>query len=400
MKYFSSAWRLLCVLAFWLPLTAQAADASDYDAVIQQILTESDKLVADYQPAQGIQSADAFTRLYFDVFESSGLEFQVGHYDAELLLDIEMAFGQLSQACLKGQSAGEVAGYWHDLRHRLRQIDTSDMNTSGWMGSFTQALLILLREGFEAILLISVLLVSLSRAGKADQIPLMYAGIGTALVASLATAWAFHQWLANNMATLELIEGAVLLIAALVLTYISLWMISQQESRHWQQQLQQRLDHHASQANKLAIFLIAFVAVYREGAETILFVQAAMLDADGQYDALWAGMGVAAVILAIVFLFLNRVVRIINMKYFFRVTSLLFLIMGVSFVGKGVLELQVSGLLPLDRLEGVPQIPLLGIFANLQSLMAQGGVVVIYLALYWWYKPAAKGSKLETAVSE
>ncbi len=62
MKCFSSAWRLLCVLAFWLPLTAQAADASDYDAVIQQILTEGDKLEADYQPAQGIQSADAFTR--------------------------------------------------------------------------------------------------------------------------------------------------------------------------------------------------------------------------------------------------------------------------------------------------------------------------------------------------
>lgn len=399
MKLSSSALRFLCALVFWLPLTSQAADASDYDAVIQQIMTEGEQLATDYQPENSIQTADAFTRLYFDVFESSGLEFQVGNADAVLQSDIEMAFGQLSQACLKGESVTSVKGYWHALKTRLRQIDTSEMNTDGWVGSFTQALLILLREGFEAILLISVLLVSLSRAGKADQVPLMYAGIGSALVASLVTAWVFHQWLANNMATLELVEGAILLIAAAVLTYISLWMVSQQESRHWQQQLQQRLDHHASQANKLAIFLIAFVAVYREGAETILFVQAAMLDADGQYDALWAGMGVATVILAIVFLFLNRVVRIINMKYFFRVTSLLFLIMGVSFVGKGVLELQVSGLLPLDRLAGVPQIPALGIFGNIQTLMAQGAVIAIYGALYWRYKPDTK-AEMKTAVSE
>jgi len=202
-------------------------------------------------------------------------------------------------------------------------------------------------------------------------------GAGLGIAASGVTAVILATVLSALPASREIIEGATLLVAVAVLFSVSYWLVSKVEAVHWQQFIRDKVSTALSQGGGKALAFVAFLAVYREGAETALFYQA--LFHEGRQIALPLALGiiVGGVALAVIFTLFYRFGVRIPLRPFFTVTSALLYYMAFVFAGKGVRELQEGGALPITLLPGFPHIEAMGIFPSVETLLAQ----LILLAL-------------------
>lgn len=356
-------------------------DARNFDQVLSNLIINGDRLVEKYQPSKSLTTSDGFSRLYFDQFESSGLEFRLANYEPELTARIELGFTTLIQSSVNSAEADVVRSQWLELKIHLQQIETDKLNTESWAGSFVQSFLILLREGVEAILLILLLVTLLSRSGHGDKLWLIWGGAATALLASVGLAFLLQLMLKNAGQTREVLEGAILLCAAALLCYVSLWLLSQKESKQWQKFLHQHIEQGLKRSNQFAVFFMAFIAVFREGAETILFYQALLIESQSSHNALWLGASLALALLLLFYFGLDMIIRRIRLDYFFKFTAISLFLMALIFTGKGVMELQASGFLSVTSIKGMIMLPLLGVFPTLEGVLSQLSVVVLFAAV-------------------
>ncbi|HXV85616.1 MAG TPA: FTR1 family protein, partial [Gemmatimonadales bacterium] len=252
---------------------------------------------------------------------------------------------------------------------------------------FVQSLVILLREGFEAILIVGALMAFLTRAGAAQRRRDIGWGVLWAVVASLLTAVAFATLFRSAVASQEALEGATMLVAAVVLFWVSYWLVSKVEVKKWQEFVRTRMDRALSSRRALALAAVAFLAVYREGFETVLFYAALFASAGrgaGATLGIGAGMVVGAALLGGVYYLMQRYGNRLPLKPFFAVTSGLLYLMAFTFAGQGVAELQEAGYVPMTPLNWVPRIPALGIFPTAQSMVLQAVLAfALVLALVW-----------------
>lgn len=370
---------VLLVLGF---LSSAVSAATDYQVVMQQLLARGDAATAAYEPEQAIKFGNEFSQLYFGGFESAGLEFAVGQADQDAMLRIEMNFTRLINSAVKGLPKEVVEQRWLELRELLEEAPMiTNENASFWEVT-VQSLLILLREGVEALLVIGALIAYLRKAGAADKVVYIWAGTGAALAASVVTAWALQSIIANSGAARETLEGVTMIVAAVLLSYVSVWLFARREMQQWQGFIGDKMGDAVTSGNLWAITSVAFFAVYREGAETILFYQALISDADGAVDAIATGFGLAAVALLVVYVLIFQLSVRLPLKQFFTGTAGLLYALSVIFAGKATLELQVSGWLGNTWLEGFPTISWLGVFPSVESLMAQA-VMLILPVLGW-----------------
>ena len=130
----------------------------------------------------------------------------------------------------------------------------------------------MLREGLEALLVLAALAAYLVKAEARDRLSALYTGAALAVAASLIAAWVFQVF--NNGEHNDLFEAFVILAAAALMLYVSGWLLLRQDPRAWQRYLHEKADAAIAQRTGLAVGLLAFLAVFREGAETVLFVYA------------------------------------------------------------------------------------------------------------------------------
>src|SRR3954453_1364271 len=172
------------------------------------------------------------------------------------------------------------------------------------MSVFFQSLIILLREGLEAMLVIAALGAYLSTTGQKERLVLLYSGAGLAIAASVITAWVFEVF--NNGAHNDILEAIVILFAAALMLYVSGWLFLRQDPRAWQSYLRGKIDTvAATDRGRLAAAGLAFLAVFREGAETALFIHALAKAEGGWTLTLIAGLIVAAAALIALFFVIN-----------------------------------------------------------------------------------------------
>lgn len=355
--------------------TAQAAN--DYQVVMQQLLARGDLVTEAYDPAQAIKFGNEYSQLYFGGFEGEGLEFAVGQADQDAMLQIELNFTRLINSAVKGHSKNVVAQRWLELRGLLVEAPMiSNENASFWE-IVVQSLLILLREGVEALLVIAALIAYLRKAGAADKVIYIWVGTGAALVASVITAWVLQGLIANSGAARETLEGMTMIVAAVLLSYVSVWLFARREMQQWQGFISDKMGDAVSSGSLWAIVSVAFFAVYREGAETILFYQALISDAEGAYDAIASGFGLALIGLLVIYVMIFQLSVRLPLKQFFTGTAGLLFALSVIFAGKATLELQVSGWMSNTWLEGFPTISWLGVFPSIESLLTQGLMIVL-----------------------
>src|SRR5882672_6745119 len=252
-----------------------------------------------------------------------------------------------------------------------------------------QSFVLLLREGFEAILIVAALMAFLAKAGAVERRRHVAQGAWAAVGASIVTAAVVELLFEVTPGQREALEGVTMLLATAVLFYVSYWLLSKIEVAKWNAFVKGRMEEALSTGSGFALASVAFLAVYREGFETILFYKALLTSAgSGAGSAaagpVAAGILLGAVALVIVYIAISRFGMKVPLKPFFAVTSAMLYYMAFVFAGKGIADLQESGILGTSVVSWAPRIPLLGIYPTVQSLSLQFLLIVLLLVAVVW----------------
>jgi len=300
---------------------------------------------------------------------------------------------------MRGEAKEEVEKTWNGLKKEM-VLAVEKYSSGGAMPTFwglvLQSFLILFREGVEAMLVVASLVAYLRRSGYADKVKVIWHGVGWALVASLVAAWMFNTLFKVSGANREALEGITMLIAAVILVYVSYWLFAKRETERWQAFIRDKMDKAIGRGSLFALGFTAFLAVFREGAETILFYQALISGTTGQLQAVWVGVGLAAVTLVGVYLLVRLASIRLPLGLFFGATAILLFMMAFVFTGQGILELQVSRLVPTTRLDGWPMVSWLGVFPTRETMIGQA-LILLMLPFGWLFMKMKQSKAVQEA---
>jgi high-affinity iron transporter len=308
---------------------------------------------------------------YLQGFEP--LEPRLRARDAAGTREVEAGFRDLRAAIAGAEPEGRVRARGQALDRRIAALGEGGRRP---LVPFAAGFLIYFREGIEAAILVGALLAGLRRLGRSDARGYIHGGWLLALPAGALTYWLLARAITLGADQREMIEATVALLAAAVLFSVSFWMISKAESRHWMAYLKGRLEEGINRKSLLVLSGLAFLAVYREAAETILFTQALLLESGAHGRQVWLGAGAGLLAVVAVAYVMNRTVLRLPLGPFFAVSSVLLCAMAVSFAGSGFYELVAAGLLP-PRPVAFPEIPWLGIHPDLTGLLVQLAIVLV-----------------------
>ena len=253
--------------------------------------------------------------------------------------------------------------------------------------TFLGAFGIIVREGLEAILVIAAIIAYLVKSGNARSLKHVYigavAGIAASFVAALILAWAKSAFTAAGLAQ-ELIEGVTALIAVCVLFYVSNRIISKAEAAAWSGYIDSKVQSGVEKRSALTLAFTAFLSVFREGAEVVLFYQPML--SEGHAGMVWLGFGVGYVALVFVYLAITKLSIKLPIKVFLTATSILMAVMCVAFLGSGIKELAEGGLFECTLyVTGIPEndvVQILGIYPYLETLVPQLVLSIILLVTF------------------
>ena len=237
---------------------------------------------------------------YFDRFEASGMENKIGSRDSAFKTTLEAYFTRLVSLMKAGQPAerlqSEASALEQDLQKAVTMLGEGE--ETQW-SLLLYSLMIIVREGLEALLIVAAIVAYMVKNNHQDKLPLIRQSVIVALVASVITAVIFQLLFTNSGASRELLEGITMLIAVVMLFFMSYWLLSKVEARHWKAWLEGKLSHSLTTGSLVGLWLTSFLAVYREGAETVLFYYALIGDAKdvAGHMAIGAGFVIGCVVL-------------------------------------------------------------------------------------------------------
>jgi high-affinity iron transporter len=338
--------------------------------------------VSRYGQGAASEAQQLAVTAYLEGFEIA--ESGLGIKDAALSKTIEGVMAAYRNLLRNGAPLAQVTEQQRELDALLAQAQQvmAQQGISS-SGAFTSALVILLREGLEAILVLAALIAFLIKTGRRDALPYLHAGWITAIIAGGATWWASTGLLTISGAMREVTEGIAALAAAGILFYVGFWMHSKTSSKAWQQFIEGSADKALKGSTLWSMTGLAFISVYREMFETILFYQAIWVQSDtAGHTMMLGGMLSAALILLVLGWFILRYSTRLPLRQFFAVTGAFLFLLAVLFAGKGISALQEAGNLPYDPLH-LPLISTIGFSDSVQGLLVQGVMVLLTAWLVW-----------------
>lgn len=357
---------------------AIAASATPIDQT-RGLLAQS---LALYRHGNGKGAYDKAIAAYLDGFEPA--EKRLDAVAPALRRQVETAMRHYREGLDSPANAQQVEQHYQTLAGLLGQtadiLETAD--ASPW-AAFITALVILLREGMEAILVLAAIYAMLVQAGRRNALRYIHAGWAGALLFGMLTWFAASRVIQIDGADRELTEGLIALITAVMLLYVGFWLHSKASSRQWQQYIHGRLSRHIGQGALWGLGLIAFLAVYREVFESVLFYQSLWLQtANTGHNAILAGGLVATVVLVLIAWLVFRYSLRLPVRLFFQVNAVILFFLALVFTGKGIAALQEAGIVSLEPV-AFPEIDVLGIYATAESLAVQ--LLLILLAVAWLF---------------
>jgi high-affinity iron transporter len=296
---------------------------------------------------------------------------------------VEYQFSTAKKAINRGEE-GEIKESLDTLARYIQEDAAQlDSKVESALGVFLGSLLIILREGFEAILIVGAIIAYLIKSGNKKSTKPVYWGSLIALGLSVLMAWALNALTSTASGkNQEIIEGATMLLAVGVLFYVSNWMVSKAEAEAWSSYIEGKVQNSITRGSMFSLAFAAFLAVFREGAETILFYQALLAGDQNYVNMVWLGFGIGSVALVIIYILIRILSLRLPLKPFFLGTSVLLFIMSVSFVGSGIKELQEGGVVPVTLLPFNFTVDILGIYPTLQTLIPQVILLAVTVAAF------------------
>lgn len=352
--------------------------------------TRLDEALTAYGRGERKSATDLALSAYLDGFEP--VEAVLSARDNALMIRIEGAMAELRAGISRSepvetirQRVATLDGLFAEAEKALAPGEASA--TSSFVAAFT----IMLREGLEALLIVVAMISFLAKAGRRDVLSYVHGGWVAALVVGAAT-WAAATWLITiSGATRELTEGFGGVFAALVLLWVGIWMHGKSNADAWQRYIREKLGHALNRRSAWFLFALAFIVVYREVFETILFYAAIWSQGNG--SAVIAGALAAIAVLAVVAFAMMRYSRALPIGKFFAYSSALIAVLAIVLIGKGSAALQEAGYLPVTPWPAFPRNEFLGLYPTQETILAQLGMMALLALGYFWNRRAARASE-------
>ena len=345
-----------------------------------------DKSLAAYRAGDREQAYDLSVAAYLEGFEL--VESSLDNVDSNVRKSTEKALMAYRQSLQDGLPIEQVEQRLEAAKALLK-ASAGLLGSDGlsWSLSYISGLLILLREGLEAILVLAAILAFLRNTGQQSAVRSVNVGWALALVAGLAT-WALAAYVIDvSGAQRELLEGCTALFASVMVLWLGVWMHDRRHAAAWQDYIKSSL---VSGGGRFGFAILAFFSVYRELFEVILFYETLWLQAGpAGHNAVLAGGATALVLLIGLAWVILRGSAKLPLAMFFGINAALLCALSVVFAGHGVKALQEAGIF------GTRPVPFfefdwLGIHADAYSLGAQAVALLAIIVLYSRSKWAEK----------
>lgn len=398
--------------ATWAEYKESGKPASTWNDVADAMETVLDKSKEYYGVGDAKAAYDCVNHSYYGYYETTGFErMSMGYISGSRKTEMELQFSNCKGIAKRGGKADEFNRQVDLLVSMLHQdanvldgtpsgdasADSSSASagsggTSVAVATFTASFSIILREGFEAILIVGAIIAYLIKSAGTDKIRRrklvtpVYIGSVAGIAVSFVLAWLLNQLKLANSASQEVIEGITALTAVCVLFYVGNWMLSKSETDAWTSYVQTKAEKSTAAGSSFALVFTAFLAVFREGAEVVLFYQPML--ANGNTGSVWSGFVIGCVCLVFVYLAIHFLSIQIPIKPFFTATGILMSLMAVSFLGGGIKELIEGNVITMVSPEWLSWIPsngvldVLGIYPTLQTLLPQLILLIIAVVLF------------------
>lgn len=366
-----------------------------------------DQGVAAAKAGNGEKGADKVNEAYYQYYEKLGFEKNVMNaISGSRVSYMESCFKELRKAMVRGDASAGIKKQADELKANL-VVDAKKLDggaedqvngaTKFATSSIGQSFLILVREGLEALLVVAAIIAYMVKSGNKKLIRWIYFGVVVGLLGSGLMALLFAMFFNGNGPQQENMEGVVALIAMCMLVYTSNWMLSKSDVEAWKSYIGGKAKKAVGSvtasdsltfAGVVSLAMLSFLAVFREGAETVMFYQS-VYSMTKDSRGMWIGGIAAAVVLAIVFVLIRFTSVKIPLRPFFLVTSVLLAVLAVTFAGGGVHSLIEGDAISGTYLATMPTNEWLGLYPYTETIVAQiiaAVVIIVLFVIFAWRK--------------
>jgi high-affinity iron transporter len=323
---------------------------------------------------------------YLDGFELAEPSLVV--VDKQLKLAIEEEMISFREATRRGsvEDLEQIQGNLVILLNEAKQILSTTGLSKG--AAFFGSFVILLREGVEAILVLAAIMAALIKTGRREAMKYIHIGWISAVLLGMLTWWIAGNLIEISGASRELTEGIAALASAAILVYVGFWLHNASNSKRWKQFVEHKVGNAMEGGTLWALAAVAFLAVYREMFETVLFYQAMWVQVgSGAEQSFIFGIIAALALLVVLSLLIYKVGIRLPIKQFFQINAVLLFLLAVVFTGQGIAALQEAGIVSTSLLN-FPRIEVLGVYPTAQSLGLQLLVLLLGAGLLAYHKKA------------
>jgi high-affinity iron transporter len=376
--------RAAAVVAYLRTNPGTLRQGEDTNASLQLARERLRESFVAYQQGNRSEANRLALSAYLDGFEP--VEAVLATRNGGLMTRVEQAMAGFRQAILGGETPAQLRQRLAGTEALLDEAETAlAPEAESGVATFLGAFAILLREGLEALLVVIAMIAFLRKAERPEALPYVHGGWIAALLAGVATWVVATYAIGISGASREITEGFGAILAALILLSVGVWMHGKSQAAEWRRYIADKMQGALSRGSAWFLFGLAFIVVYREAFETILFYAALWNQGNGA--TILAGALAAAALLAVIAIVMLRFSRKLPITEFFRYSALLIAVLAVVLIGKGVGALQEAGMVPVTPLAGVPRVALLGILPTAEAIGAQ---LLMIVALVVGFRSASR----------
>ncbi|WP_449236813.1 FTR1 family iron permease [Bifidobacterium angulatum] len=353
---------------------------------------------------KGAEGSSLVNNAYYQYYEKLGFEKNVMNViSGDRVSQVEYQFKMTRKAMRDGGSQKQIKKLVDDLKSWLvEDAATLDGGAAGNTNGLTtliassagQAFLILIREGLEALLVVAAVIAYLIKSGNKRFAKWIYLGVLAGLAGSGLIAVLFTFLFGGSGPIQEISEGVCALIAMLMLLWTSNWMLNKSSVEAWNRYIRTKTETAVTSAQRKAdagesvgfgmivsLAMLSFLAVFREGAETVIFYES-IYSMSQDAHGMWIGGIAAAVVLLVIFLILRFTSVKIPIGPFFLVTSILMAVLVIIFAGGGIHALIEGDLIDGHYLSSVPTNDWIGLYPYVECLAAQAIAAIAVIVLF------------------